>query len=673
MYFWIGGAIAAVALAVGTFILLRMTIREPYTGPTFKAVKQKLQVTIVERGSLESAENSEIVVQIKAGAKGSTTASIIKWVIEEGKEVRAGDKIVDLDDSGFQDQLKTQRNTVSRAEADWIYAQTSCTFQESQNVSDKKTAEVNLMQAELDLRKYAGELAAAKIIHMTLQAQLRTYLQRRPAEEWSDFEQDVRKESAQLGGKFTSAFLQDLNDYEGKIETARSDKESWADRAAWSKRMVDKGLYSPSQADSDQSRLESTVIALRKSQGDLDIYRKFDVEKWITKYWSEVKEKQRAKERVDIQAESQMKQKKADEASKKAIYDQELDRQKDMEKDEKYYKILSPQDGMIAYYVPEQSRGGQGTQQAIVAQGEPVREGQKLIRIPNLSKMLVNTRAHEAMFRKVRGDISIPLGSSIPFAFSLGNTSPLSLTSFHVGYDKLKNREKFKDFIKDKDQTIISEGQKARIRVDANPRAIYEGRVRTLATMPSQTDFLSSDVKVYQTMVSIDSVSKKDNLKPGMSAEVTILAEDIGEVLVIPIQSVVGNVAMGDKRKCFVLDAQGYPQERDIEVGKSNDKHVEVKSGIKEGEIVVMNPRVLLPEKSDMKPATSSSRRGAEVDDGSGGGGGGSKKGGKKGDGSKKGGRGAPPPEERSENIHAPREPVIRIADRGNGNKQRAS
>ena len=66
--------------------------------------------------------------------------------------------------------------------------------------------------------------------------------------------------------------------------------------------------------------------------------------------------------------------------------------------------ILAPQDGLVVYYVPEQSRFGSGSQQSIIAQGEPVREGQKLMRIPDLSKMVVNTRVHEAMISRVRGE-----------------------------------------------------------------------------------------------------------------------------------------------------------------------------------------------------------------------------------------------------------------------------
>src|SRR5205823_1496383 len=57
--------------------------------------------------------------------------------------------------------------------------------------------------------------------------------------------------------------------------------------------------------------------------------------------------------------------------------------------------LRAPQDGMVVYYVPEQVRGG--APQSIVAQGEPVREGQKLLQIPDLSRMQVKVRVHEAL------------------------------------------------------------------------------------------------------------------------------------------------------------------------------------------------------------------------------------------------------------------------------------
>src|SRR5262249_8592037 len=152
----------------------------------------------------------------------------------------------------------------------------------------------------------------------------------------SEFERDVRRESAQASDKFTSGYLQTISDLEGKIETARSDKETWLDRASWSQRMVKKGYYSRSQADGDQSRLASAEISLRKVQGDLDIYLKFDLEKAATQMWSDLKEAERGLKKVIKQADLKMEKAYADENAKKAIYTQEIDRLRDMEKDEKW-------------------------------------------------------------------------------------------------------------------------------------------------------------------------------------------------------------------------------------------------------------------------------------------------------------------------------------------------
>src|SRR5207244_20111 len=65
----------------------------------------------------------------------------------------------------------------------------------------------------------------------------------------------------------------------------------------------------------------------------------------------------------------------------------------------------------------------------------------------------------------------------------------------------------------------------------------------------------------------------KPNLKPGMSAEVTITAaQSDGPVLVVPVQSVVGTITMGAERKVFVIGADGQPVLRDITIGMSNER-----------------------------------------------------------------------------------------------------
>src|SRR5205807_803018 len=134
------------------------------------------------------------------------------------------------------------------------------------------------------------------------------------------------------------------------------------------------------------------------------------------------------------------------------------------------------------------------------------------------------------------------------------------------------------------------------IRVDSFSSHVLKGHVKTVDTVASQADWFSSDVKNYKTMVTIDA-GQIEGLRPGMSAEVTISAEESsGPVKVVPVQSVVGTISMGAKRKCFVINREGQPELRDIVVGMSNERLVEVKDGLEEGEKVVENPRPLLGE-----------------------------------------------------------------------------
>src|SRR5262249_361997 len=121
---------------------------------TYTVRKQSVDLTVVERGALESAENGDITCRVKARSQGNTVASTIKWVIDDGTLVKRGQLLAELDDSGLQEQLKAQRITVDNAKAAWVKAEEDYKITISQNESDIKTAETAVTLAELDLEKY---------------------------------------------------------------------------------------------------------------------------------------------------------------------------------------------------------------------------------------------------------------------------------------------------------------------------------------------------------------------------------------------------------------------------------------------------------------------------------------------------------------------------------------
>jgi multidrug efflux pump subunit AcrA (membrane-fusion protein) len=525
--------------------------RKAYRGETWTVRKEVLKVTIVARGNLESVHNKDVYCTVRAGTKGSTIATVIKSIIDEGTEVKKGQLIMELDSSGYNEQLKDKNKDVDKAYADKVAADQGVLIQTSQNESDVEAAKNARDLARIELEKYVK-----------------------------------------------GDFIKDLEDLKGKIETAESDLSDWKERSSWSARMVKKGLMSKVQADADASRAEAARINLDNLKLQKRVLEDYTRKREVQDKTAKLAESERSLKRVQLQARANLALKEADQKSKESIYQAELTRKREIQREIDKCLIYAPQDGLVVYYVPEQVRGGGGAQQSVVAQGEPVREGQKMIQIPDLSKMLVTVRVPEAFVAHLRSEKS--------------GGPP----------------------------------QWAQIRVDSYSKSTLKGFVKSVDTVASTQDWFASDVKVYKTKVVI--TDRAEGLKPGMSAEVTIFADETPEpVLVLPVQAVLGTISMGAQRKCFVIGRNGQPEMRNIVVGISNERLVEVKpwddatqTGLKEGEQVVLNPAPLVKDESDLRPGKPRPAPSGASQDAAGGGFGTEKqapKGGKKGWKGKKG------------------------------------
>lgn len=185
-------------------------------------------------------------------------------------------------------------------------------------------------------------------------------------------------------------------------------------------------------------------------------------------------------------------------------------------------KVYAPEDGMVAY-VSDRRREE-------VREGAAIRPRQAIMTIPNLRAMQVKTAVHESVLDQVYA------------------------------------------------------GQRATIRVDAFPDRQYAGTVQQVAVLPDQGGWMSSDTKVYPTIVTID--EEVEHLKPGMTAVVEIHVDYLKGVTTVPIQAV---LQRGQANWCFIGQGRDV-QLREIALGRTNDRFVEIVSGIAEGERVVLNP-----------------------------------------------------------------------------------
>ena len=146
----------------------------------------------------------------------------------------------------------------------------------------------------------------------------------------------------------------------------------------------------------------------------------------------------------------------------------------------------------------------------------------------------------------------------------------------------------------------IEPNQPAEITVEAFPDKSFTGKVLKKAPLADTEDWLNPDLKVYSTDVGIDGTH--DALKTGMTGKVTVIIDKLHDVLYVPIQCV---VTVEGKKICHVA---GSPAEkREVETGLFNDNFVEIKSGLVEGEKVLLNPpKWTEPEKTEEQAETES-------------------------------------------------------------------
>jgi HlyD family secretion protein len=148
----------------------------------------------------------------------------------------------------------------------------------------------------------------------------------------------------------------------------------------------------------------------------------------------------------------------------------------------------------------------------------------------------------------------------------------------------------------------VALGQPAEIAVDALPGAVYTGRVveignagMSLTTQP--------DVTFFRVKVLLDHPDGR--LLSGMSARASIEVASHQEALVVPIEAVIYRPPVGsaegseEVQVVLVVADDGKVEQRPVEVGISDITHVELRSGVEEGEQVVTGPQRVL---QDLEP-----------------------------------------------------------------------
>ncbi len=231
---------------------------------------------------------------------------------------------------------------------------------------------------------------------------------------------------------------------------------------------------------------------------------------------------------------SEVEKARSDELAKEQTYQLEKTKEAKLVKQITNCKLFAPGDGIVVYANDASRNFGSTAPQ--IEEGATVRERQKIFSLPDITRMQVNAKIHESQINK------------------------------------------------------ITSGMKAKIRVDSFADTELDGTVLDVAPLPDPTSFFSSDVKVYTTHVKID--NPLSGLRPGMNAEVTILVDRKENVLSVPVQAI---LEYGGKDHIAVRTPNGF-ERREVELGVTNEKYVEITKGATAGMIVAMNPITLISE-----------------------------------------------------------------------------
>jgi HlyD family secretion protein len=305
--------------------------------------------------------------------------------------------------------------------------------------------------------------------------------------------------------------------------------------------LFDKGYSNQQDLDSDKLGVQRKEIEVRNKTTDLEILKNYTYVKRLKELRNEESKAVSALERLKKSVLSDTSSKEASIESKKTRL--EIERNQLVTREEQFSntKVYADFDGQVFY--PKQRRYGSLSK---VEKGATMHYRQPILSFPDLSAWDLKVGIPEAMIDKV------------------------------------------------------SQGQEAVASLDALPGLMLRGRVEKISAVPDSQDWYSSGVKKYTIMVAVDS-DVDAQLKPGMSATVEIVTDQLRDVLYVPIQSVVSNK---EKHYVYVVK-RGRKKLNEVTIGKYNTHFIEIVDGLEEGEQLMLYAEVELEADAAFKKRPS--------------------------------------------------------------------
>lgn len=536
--------------------------------PSLLTVERRdLQITVKENAELQAQRETVV----RSEVEGQST---IIFLIEEGRIVQQGEKLVELDSSELVDKRANQGITVAKAEASLAQARKALEILQKELTAKRRTAESNLRIAEMELEKLLGRIPtggkdlargrnadmvkkltdlvepvakvddAAKEAHDATD-ETEAEPEPTPAAASATAELAVNqvdpRRYAPLLGKIrelltdadgNNAVDRDMGDLANKvlqqvdkIRLAMADLKFQETYFSHSQRLAQKKFITPNELEKDRIEFQRRLSQVGLAWNDLDLLVSYELFKTKEKLTQDVDNARL--ELARVLATNEADQTKADSSLKSAEAEYQLakDRLDNLERQIKNATIFAPTPGLVIYARQERGRSGSEA----IREGIQVRDRQDLLILPDTTRMQALVKVQEAVVSQVRV------------------------------------------------------GQSAHLSVEAFPDRVFPGRVvRVAQQADSSSGWMNTDRKVYTTIVELDGENTGGMLRSRMAGSVTILVDHLHDVLAVPLQAV-----KRDRAANYVWkqSPQG-PVPVLVEIGQHNSEHVILTKGIQEGDVV---------------------------------------------------------------------------------------
>jgi len=478
------GLIAAgLLLCVAGFAGFRKwTAPEAEQNQFHKVKRGDMLISVVEGGALKAVKESIIRSEFEG-------ISRIISIVPEGTYVKAGQILVELDSSELKDRVNQQDISYQNNEFAFVQAKENLSIQQSLVESQIKEAELRVEFARSDLEKY------------------------------------IEGDAPQQVNTATNAIL-----------IRREQLQRAKDKLEWTQQLFKKGYASKSELEADGLSLVQAKIAVDQSEEDLRLFRKYDLPKSQRRLESSWEQAQLELERLRQRTSNQLAQADANLRTSQRALELTHEKLKELKQQLENSKIKAPQDGLVVY--ASSSYGDRG--QMLIEEGAQIRQRQEIIKLPDVSQMIVEIRVHESHVLQIRP------------------------------------------------------GLEAYVTVDSIPDRRFKAKVIKVAVLPNSQDrWMNPNLKVYSTDVLIE--EELPDLKPGASARAEIIITNLVNALTIPLQAV---TTVKGKQVCYVQNGAELVAVP-VTVGNFNDQFIEIRGGLKEGDQVALTPPASASEEID--------------------------------------------------------------------------